>query len=140
MTSMSSGLDPPRLVNLLQVERFRKVRVPHLHDQWPVQIEELIPLPVVVGARVGRFEVVVPREVRVDDGFVCADGAYLVGLQEGVSRVGMRVLERVGHGRGDVLTRVLSNEVVSSRVIIDEGSDLCEFKTPHTREKSASDV
>jgi hypothetical protein len=73
--------DIPRLMYLLQVERFREIRVPHLHDQRPVQVEELIPLPIVAIVRVLGLEMVGEDKVDIGDPLLSADDSDLILLQ-----------------------------------------------------------
>lgn len=71
----------PRLMNLLQVKGFRKVGIPHLHHQRPVQVKELIPLPIISIVGILGLEVVGEDEIDVGDPLLCADYADLIRLQ-----------------------------------------------------------
>lgn len=111
-------------MNLLQVKGFRKVGIPHLHDQGPIQIEELIPLPIITIVGIQGFKVVGEDEINVGDPLLCSDYADLVGLEERVGRVRVRVRGRIVQRVGDVLPAVIEDEVVSARVVVQEGGDL----------------
>lgn len=122
-------------MHLLQVEGLGEIRVPHLHDQRSVQVEELIPLPIVAVVRVLGFEVVGEDKVDVGDPLLGANDSNLVLLEEreGAVRVGVRLWVR--EDRGHVLSGVFEYEIISSRVVVEEGRYL-RLRTKGTKEAS----
>jgi len=72
----------PRLVNLLKVETFRKFRIPNLHNQRTIQIQELILLPITPLIRICRFPPVLILELWIRNRFSRNDSTDLILVQD----------------------------------------------------------
>ena len=72
----------PRLVNLLKVETFRKLRIPNLHNQRTIQIQELILLPITPLICICRFPPVLVLELWIRDCFSRNDSTDLILVQD----------------------------------------------------------
>lgn len=77
----------PRLVNLLEVEGLGEIRIPHLHDQRSIQVEELVVLPISLLVRVRGLPPILVLEIWVRDRFSRNDPSNLVLVQDLVRRV-----------------------------------------------------
>lgn len=137
-------LQVARRMHLLEVKLLGKVGTQHLRHERLVEVEEFVRL--VVGRKVGLLGMKVFGD---DDRVILARVATLgsallecvllsiggrqttndVLVEQLVGRIRVRVLLRIVHDLAHVLAGVLDDEVISTRVILDEIGDIVHVAT-----------
>lgn len=112
--------DMARLMNLLQVVRFREVGIKELRQQRLSKIQELVLLVILRDIRLVRLEVFGWDPFLINNPSVSPQPPNKELVQHAICGVGVVVLGGILHDFTDVLPGMLEDEVVTSRMILEE--------------------
>jgi len=108
------------LVDLLEVVRLREARVKELGQQRLSEIQELVLLVICRGVRFVGLEVLGWDPVLINDSSIGPQPSNEELAKHVVCGVGVVVFSGIFHDFTDILSGILEDEVVTSRVICEE--------------------